>query len=144
MPSIILLSNDLFSKWGFEDGREISQWLLEYDDEHTVGFNHPDVPEVKSHELLLKRLIFKYLLPKIDAELKVRYMVNNTHNSFRCFTINDKDLPEDIHYDNDYKPPFSVTVKISEEDVLKEINDVNNTTSDEIEKELHSLNDGWD
>lgn len=82
---LVLRSDGLLSKWGFNDGDE-PDWILDILDEH--GLDHPE----DWHEVLW-RLVNEHLLPALDQRVEL-VRIETNHNPVRASTLNGEDVSE--------------------------------------------------
>lgn len=80
-------ADDLLSKWGFDDGDSLSNYI--YD---TMGIEDY---KYNSHKLL-HELVIRYLLPKINSRVEVMF-IDGMHNPIRAEYI------DGVLYTNHYK-----------------------------------------
>jgi hypothetical protein len=81
-PRITLLSADLLSKWGFNDGDEPEEWI-DYCEANGIDFNEVDFP--------LVALVRKYLLPEIEQDVTV-VELDTIHNPIRAERVEGVDV----------------------------------------------------
>ncbi|MET9517024.1 hypothetical protein [Streptomyces sp. NPDC002994] len=81
---VTLFSDDLLSKWGFNDGEDPETWL-DYCDEHGIDYNEVDFPLVK--------LVQRYLIPVIEQTVTVA-VIETCHNPIRVDTVDGVDVTE--------------------------------------------------
>lgn len=81
-PHITLLSCDLLSKWGFNDGDDPEAWL-DWCDEHGVDHNELEFPWAA--------LVREHLVPLIDQAINV-VDVETIHNPIRVDTVDGVDV----------------------------------------------------
>lgn len=83
-PNLTLLSTDLLSKWGFNDGDDPEDWL-DYCEANGIDYNAVDFP--------LTALVRRYLLPALDQAVTV-VDIETSHNPIRVDTIDGQDVTE--------------------------------------------------
>jgi hypothetical protein len=81
-PHITLYSEDLLSKWGFNDGDDPEAWL-DYCDANGIDYNVVKFPLVD--------LVRRYLLPALEQAVAV-VEVETIHNPIRVETVDGVDV----------------------------------------------------
>lgn len=90
MPKPLTLdAANLLSKWGFEDGDIIDNYLLDLSESWGVRCPSPD-----AHELLVA-LVRAYLLPEVREQVEV-YEIRTAHNPIRVASVDG--TPVDDYY----------------------------------------------
>ncbi|MEU1044011.1 hypothetical protein ABZ400_02490 [Streptomyces sp. NPDC005897] len=106
-PRITLLSADLLSKWGFNDGDDPDDWL-DYCEANGIDYNAVDFP--------LAQLVHRHLLPALDQTVTVVEM-DTIHNPIRADKVDGQDVTGDVWYGREPAPtltPEYVTIPMSE------------------------------
>lgn len=80
-PKLVLRSDCLLSKWGFNDGDEPDYWL-DWCDEQGIDYN----ARGWHWHTTLRRLVRKYLAPKLDQRVEL-VDIETTHNPIRAETV---------------------------------------------------------
>lgn len=83
MRVLALASEDLLSKWGFNDGDE-PDWLLDILEDRDM--EHPN-----DWHAILGRLVREELLPALDQQVEV-VDVDTIHNPIRAITVDGVDV----------------------------------------------------
>lgn len=86
-PHITLVSSDLLSKWGFNDGEPPDAWL-DYCEANGIDYNAVDFP--------LAALVRRYLVPVLDQTVTV-VDIETIHNPIRVDTVDGQDVTEVWH-----------------------------------------------
>ncbi|MFJ3663146.1 hypothetical protein ACIPPM_22075 [Streptomyces sp. NPDC090119] len=81
-PHLTLCSEDLLSKWGFNDGDDPEGWLV-YCETVGIDYNEVDFP--------LAELVRKHLLPALDQIVTV-VDIDTIHNPIRAERVNGVDV----------------------------------------------------
>lgn len=116
MSDLVLRSDGLLSKWGFNDGDE-PEWLIDVFDERGI-----DWIEIDWHEVLW-RLVNEYLLPVLDQRVELERIQTN-HNPVRASTVNGSNVEELwTSKSTTCLTPESVTVPLDRVlDVIEQVN----------------------
>ncbi|AZM51783.1 hypothetical protein DMA15_03625 [Streptomyces sp. WAC 01529] len=105
-PCITLLSEDLLSRWGFNDGDDPEEWL-DYCEARGIDYNEIDYPLVD--------LVRRYLLPVIEQAVTV-VEIETIHNPIRVEMVDGVDVSE-VSYGRAPEPtltPEGVDVPMAE------------------------------
>lgn len=94
-PTLTLFTESLFSKWGFNDGDLVGDFLLEHlEDDLLDGYS-----KVDEHRAL-RFLVRAYLLPALaagGADVEV-YDIETIHNPVRARAVNGVELDAGVEY----------------------------------------------
>lgn len=106
--NLALYADDLLSKWGFDDGDRLSDWVFDTLGRHDF--------EYENHKVL-EELVKRYLLPKLDKKVEI-YFINTIHNPVRAEMI------DGVYYTNHYNHDDDgllgdVAVEVTEEQFLE-------------------------
>lgn len=99
MKTIYLNSDSLFSKWGFNDGDVLDEWL--YENTAYSGSYEREKPGTDAsfhgftHALLI-RLVRKYLLPLAPRQVST-YTIGSIHNPIRAEDGEAQDFFAEVH-----------------------------------------------
>lgn len=100
-PSLVLVSDGLLSKWGFNDGNPFEDITAWFHDQHSTGLmRYCDCPTFDlgvSDDDLLRTLVRRYLLPALDQRVEV-YDVETSHNPIRASTVDGVPVPDEVMY----------------------------------------------
>ena len=113
MKELVLASEGLLSKWGFNDGDEPDELLDHLD---AIGWTGSDgwLPGDVWHRAL-HRLVCDHLIPKLDQKVEITVLETN-HNPVRARTVDGVDVVQLWYRSRDPRPPAltpeSVTVPI--------------------------------
>jgi hypothetical protein len=86
-----MYADDLLSKWGFEDGDRLSDFM--YDNKSEFE------DKVNGHELL-EELVKRYLLPLLKDKVEI-YFIQTIHNPVRAEMINGRYYRNHYEHDDD-------------------------------------------
>lgn len=113
MKELVLTSESLLSKCGFNDGDEPEDLLVLLDDVGVLGGYDYYLPDKVWHNVLC-RLVREWLLPRLDQHVEVEVLDTN-HNPIRARTVNGRDVSRLWHRTQEPRPdltPESVRVPI--------------------------------
>jgi hypothetical protein len=79
--TLTLLSRDLLSKWGFNDGNDPDEWL-DYCEANGLDLDFP-----------LEEVVRRYLAPRLEQDVTVVH-IETCHNPIRAETVNGLDVTE--------------------------------------------------
>lgn len=111
MKELVLTSESLLSKWGFNDGDEPDALLDHLDDVGLTGGGY--LPGDVWH-VVLCRLVREHLIPQLDQDIDVTVLETN-HNPVRARTVDGADVTHLWRRTRDPRPaltPESVSVPI--------------------------------
>jgi hypothetical protein len=109
VPNLVLTSNDLLSKYGFNDG-DTPGIVLDYCDDQ-------DIPYPADWHDVLRELVTEYLVPALDQSVTVVH-VTTIHNPVRAGTVDGIDVIEEWDGEGRCRlSPEQVTVPLA--DVIK-------------------------
>lgn len=111
---MIFHTNDLLSKWGFDDGDILNDFAFNNNLEFT---NDPAESHSGSHEALIK-IVREHILPRLDQKVVVQ-TISCIHNPIRALTVNGCDTSA-FWYES-FSPPFitPATIDIPNETILE-------------------------
>jgi len=98
VSELVLFTDDLLSKWGFNDGDlpdELDDWLKARGER--IGSWHP----------VLCAVVRECLLPALDQRLEVQE-IETIHNPIRATVVDGVEVPEGVHYGR-MTSPFRLT-----------------------------------
>lgn len=111
MTTLILFTDGLLSKWGFDDGDPfdpVYEWFHEQHGDSLM--NHCDCPTfdlgVDDRELLVE-LVKRHVLPVLDQRLEVE-VIGTIHNPIRACSIDGVPVPDEVHY-GQMEAPAAIT-----------------------------------
>jgi hypothetical protein len=105
-PSLTLHTDDLLSKFGFNDGDDPEDWL-DYCDANGIDYNEIEFP--------LVQLVRQYVLPVLDQRVTV-VEIETLHNPIRARTVDGIEVRgEDTVYGDPIElTPETVTIPMAE------------------------------
>lgn len=122
---LTLWSDDLFSKWGFNDGDLPDPvWDLiinENLDRRTIHWRD-----------VLCNLVKKYVLPLLDQEVGV-YQMSTAHNPIRVEYVKETIVTDSISYnDTELLPPIRLTPEMIEIPMSVVLEEIRSTIQEEV------------
>jgi hypothetical protein len=92
-PTLLLISDGLLSKWGFNDGDAPDDWLDWCEERGIDWFALPSW-----RDEILPALVRRFLVPALDQDVKLTFISTN-HNPIRAETVDGVNV-EDRWYDS--------------------------------------------
>lgn len=108
VPTLTLFSDELFSKWGFNDG-DMPDDVCDHLDEI-----YPVWPILDWHKILV-RLVKEHLLPILEQHVELVEICTN-HNPIRASTVDGVDVSglwHSVHYGDPLLTPEYVDIPMS-------------------------------
>lgn len=114
-----LCTEDLCSKWGFDDTDQISNYIFKIDPKLASSLSG------EQKDMILITLIEKFMIPELKKNYKkVEYCKEGLiHNPIRLTKLDDIEIEWDIIKDYDLIPEYII---ISKKEVLKIIAEIRN------------------
>ncbi|WP_234551460.1 hypothetical protein [Rhodococcus qingshengii] len=89
MRDLDLFAFSLFSKWGFDDGGLLLEWMFDAEDDESIDFSYDDIRAADHHAALVE-LVTAHLLPLIPGDFTT-YVTSTSHNPIRIETWRGQD-----------------------------------------------------